>query len=497
LGTEMDNDNIVRTLWHGTTLTIYEELSIRSFLKCGHRVEVYSYGDVTVPQGVQVCDANAILPRSKVFSYPGGIAKGSFAAFSNLFRFKMLCDKGGIWADSDVLCLRPLHDLPAAAVGRVDNKWLNGAILKFSAGHPVCQELALKIEMLGCDLELGQTAGLLTRTVAKNVALCHVLPVGAFYPIHSTETWRLLDPTELDKCEQLSRTSYCVHWWNAVLTMAIGLPKEALPPVGSYLYNRAEETLESSELKAWPNELAQGWLRNHRISAHAKQASGAKNWPEAVKLWTAVVDGSGEKATSEMWVNLARAHRNNGDLPAAKAAVENATSTVTPGDPNAFRVARERAEIATAQKDWPQALAGWRAFVDDFPQRVGGNDFARMIRALRNQGDLDAADAVGREAVSLYPKDVTLARECAEVATMRENWVEAAERWKAVLSAYGSPAPARVYLRASQALRHKGDTDGAYALIHEALEAKPDDPRLRRECATLASLPRNSAAQSV
>jgi hypothetical protein len=35
----MDNDNVVRTLWHGATFTIYEELSIRSFLKCGHKLE--------------------------------------------------------------------------------------------------------------------------------------------------------------------------------------------------------------------------------------------------------------------------------------------------------------------------------------------------------------------------------------------------------------------------------------------------------------------------
>ena len=92
-------NNIVRTLWHGGALSVFEELSLTSFVRCGHEVELYSYDDVSVPHGVRLCDASEIMPLSEVYSYPHGIATGSFAAFSNLFRFKLLHRKGGIWSD--------------------------------------------------------------------------------------------------------------------------------------------------------------------------------------------------------------------------------------------------------------------------------------------------------------------------------------------------------------------------------------------------------------
>jgi tetratricopeptide (TPR) repeat protein len=488
----MDNENTIRTLWHGSRLTIYEELSFRSFLKCGHRVEVYTYSDLAVPEGVEVCDARAILPPSKVFSYPDGIAKGSFAAFSNLFRFRLLHQKGGIWADSDVLCLRPLHDLPPAAVGRVDDKWLNGAILKFPPGHAICEQLAHKIESLGVGLNLGQTAGLLTRTVASNASLCNVLPVEAFYPVQSTETWRLIDPDELEYCNSIAKSSYCVHWWNAVLTMAIGLPKDLLPPVGSYIYSKAQEVFGTSDLRACPDDLAQECLKHQRMRWHAKQASAAKNWPEAVKLWTAVVDGFGDKATADMWVSLARAHRNNGDLSDASAVLEKAKARGAPKDSNQYRIDRERAEIATSKKQWSQAAGFWQQFIDMFPERVVANDYARLMRALRGKGELDAANAVGLTATARYPEDRAVAREFAELATTRKSWVQALERWKAVLNMYGSTAPARVYLRLSQALTEIGNLKAAGCLIQEAIEAKPDDLELNRELARLAKLQKSS-----
>ena len=51
---------------------------------------------------------------------PAAQAKGSFAAFSNLFRFKMLAERGGIICQRpDMLCLKPFHELPEAWAGQV------------------------------------------------------------------------------------------------------------------------------------------------------------------------------------------------------------------------------------------------------------------------------------------------------------------------------------------------------------------------------------------
>ena len=65
------NPNIVRTLWHGSALSIYEELSLRSFVKCGHEVEVYAYETIDVPQGVRLV---RLKPSSVGDIQPPGLA---------------------------------------------------------------------------------------------------------------------------------------------------------------------------------------------------------------------------------------------------------------------------------------------------------------------------------------------------------------------------------------------------------------------------------------
>jgi hypothetical protein len=212
--------NVVRTLWHGE-VSVYEELSLLSFLQHGHEVELYSYQPVAVPDGVKLCDANEILPEAQIFSYSQGPAKGSFAAFSNLFRLKLLYERGGIYSDADMLCLRPLHSLPDGTVGRDRDKWLNGAFMKFSPGHPVCEELYRMAEELGSGIRLGQTAEMVTEVVTRNQDICNILPSSAFYPIPWHEAWKLVDPDELEYCTSRTPESYCVHYWNTAITFAI------------------------------------------------------------------------------------------------------------------------------------------------------------------------------------------------------------------------------------------------------------------------------------
>ena len=56
-------------------------------------------------------DANEIIPEKDVFRYKNsnqfGHGKGSVAGFSDIFRYKLLFEKGGWWVDMDVTCLKP------------------------------------------------------------------------------------------------------------------------------------------------------------------------------------------------------------------------------------------------------------------------------------------------------------------------------------------------------------------------------------------------------
>ncbi len=98
-------DHLIQTLWIGARLSTMEQLSIRSFLNHGHEYHLYVYEEVEgVPPGTIIKDARDILPDNLIFQYGGS---GSYAGFSNFFRYRLLLEKGGWWVDTDVVCVRP------------------------------------------------------------------------------------------------------------------------------------------------------------------------------------------------------------------------------------------------------------------------------------------------------------------------------------------------------------------------------------------------------
>jgi len=117
-------------LWVGKPLTLIEILCVNSFINNGHRFHLWLYDaiDTQLPDKVIVEDANEIIPKEEVFCYKNsnqfGHGKGSYAGFSDVFRYKLLYMKGGWWTDMDVICLKPFcftdtyvfrshHDYPA------------------------------------------------------------------------------------------------------------------------------------------------------------------------------------------------------------------------------------------------------------------------------------------------------------------------------------------------------------------------------------------------
>ena len=99
---------IVQGLWIGTRLSRMEELSLRSFIANGHEYHLYAYNPIdNVPPGVQIKDGNEIIPATKIFKYRD---YDSYSGFSNFFRYKLLLERGGWWADTDLICIRPFDD---------------------------------------------------------------------------------------------------------------------------------------------------------------------------------------------------------------------------------------------------------------------------------------------------------------------------------------------------------------------------------------------------
>ena len=258
--TAKDNINVVRTFWHGSELSVYEELSLASFVKLGHRVQIFSYHKLRTIDGVECVDAASILPETAVFSYRKGEGKGSFAAFSNLFRYKLLYELGGTWVDADIFCFKPISELPSACVGWQDDSFVNNAVMRFPAGHPITKELYDHARAAGRNIKWGQAGPrLLTEIALRNRDQIVIMPRETFYPVFWREAWKTISPKEYEHCAAASAGSYCLHWWNECLRR-IGIPKDKLPPPGSYLYRRACEVLGGRGLHTLAEDDVEGWI---------------------------------------------------------------------------------------------------------------------------------------------------------------------------------------------------------------------------------------------
>lgn len=95
--------------WAYGDLSQLEILCCQSFLKNAYQLNLWTYGTVSnAPIGVTVRDAREILPESLVFLN----SKGSYAGFSDFFRYAVLNTQGGLYSDTDVIALKPADQLP-------------------------------------------------------------------------------------------------------------------------------------------------------------------------------------------------------------------------------------------------------------------------------------------------------------------------------------------------------------------------------------------------
>jgi hypothetical protein len=114
--------------WAYGDLSNLERLCCASFVSHGYDLNLWSYGHIrNAPPGVVLKDAREILGEEFVFLN----AWGSYAGFSDLFRYAVLNKVGGLYADTDVIALEPPRQLPDQAflcTERTVNADVNGAL---------------------------------------------------------------------------------------------------------------------------------------------------------------------------------------------------------------------------------------------------------------------------------------------------------------------------------------------------------------------------------
>ena len=116
----------VHMLWAGIApMGDLERANVHSFVAHGHVVNlwVYSRAGVNLPGLCRVMDANEVVDCGQAFTYRHGIHAGSWAGFSDIFRYKVLLDHGGWWCDTDVTCMGSLDAFRQPHVFR----WMNAS----------------------------------------------------------------------------------------------------------------------------------------------------------------------------------------------------------------------------------------------------------------------------------------------------------------------------------------------------------------------------------
>ncbi len=210
------SNKIVHGMWIGNTISNMELLTIKSFIAHGHQFYLWVYDNPEIDNisGLVLKDATEIIPRSYVFSYKNknkyGHGKGSYAGFSDIFRYKLLYEYGGWWVDMDVTCLKAFDFKGPYVFRQHHNMSVVGNVMKCPKGSNVMKssyEKAIK-EVDAENTDWHKPISILNEFIVLN-KLTDYIRKDLSYP----DDWRVIRSfikrnVEYDSC------FYFIHWLN-------------------------------------------------------------------------------------------------------------------------------------------------------------------------------------------------------------------------------------------------------------------------------------------
>jgi glycosyltransferase involved in cell wall biosynthesis len=210
------DNRIVHGMWIGPTLSKMELLTIRSFVRHGHEFHLWAYDKIQtpLPPGVVLEDGNKIIPKKKIFRKANtdsetGVGKGSCSPFSDLFRYKLLYEKGGYWVDMDVTCLRPFN-FKEPYVFRPHRVGVVGNIMKCPPRSRLMKILYQKVaRRLDHRSEWLMTNRLLSETI-RQVRLTRYIRTGIW---NEESWWDVIRPLALGDTP-IPPGWFAIHWIN-------------------------------------------------------------------------------------------------------------------------------------------------------------------------------------------------------------------------------------------------------------------------------------------
>jgi glycosyltransferase involved in cell wall biosynthesis len=211
------SNRVVHGLWIGNRLSKLEQLTIRSFIKHGHEFHLWLYDDLETPLPPEVIleDAGEIISRDKIFRKKDidpetGVGRGSVGApFSDLFRYKLLYEKGGYWVDMDVTCLKPLN-FPGDYVFRPHRVGVVGNIMKCP---PKSALMRMTYEQVLMDADEKSPWLMPNRVLSRNVRKFkldrYILP-----GICNEDKWEKIILPFIEREAPIPEGWHAIHWIN-------------------------------------------------------------------------------------------------------------------------------------------------------------------------------------------------------------------------------------------------------------------------------------------
>ncbi len=254
---ELPGRPLAQSLWVGKKLRWIERLAIKSYLNNGWRFQLYVYDDPdNVPEGCEVLDASAIIPAREVFreGAGSGVHAGSVGAFSDLFRYRMLYERGGMWTDTDIINFRKFDPdgqrFVATEISDAGLVTLNGAMMAAPAGdlfQKLAYERAAKI-LSGERMFFTRVGPYLLAELVNELGpdSMPLMPPSFLSPVYWMNTGSLLEPYEKVMAKPEFKNAMNVHVYTEMWrTLGLGLDRP--PPKSTFLGRLYAEHFEDFE----------------------------------------------------------------------------------------------------------------------------------------------------------------------------------------------------------------------------------------------------------
>lgn len=251
----------IATLWIGPRLSWLEQLCLKSFADQGHRVTLYSYGDIeNVPEDVIKGDAADIFPGEPMLRHA---RTGSPAIHADMWRLHLLAKTDAIWVDADMYCYRPFDfaggyafgwekpGLVCNAVLRLpkDSGTLRGLLEFFEDQYAIApwlkpwQQKELQAQKdLGTPVHMTEQnwgftgPASVTHFLMETGEIEHAQPEQAFYPISFPDRNKMIKSRHNDWVdEHLTENTYGVHFWARRMKPRLEEQENNRPRRGSFM----------------------------------------------------------------------------------------------------------------------------------------------------------------------------------------------------------------------------------------------------------------------